>query len=72
MKAGKPQACEQCHNSEHWQPSLFNHETQTDFSLKGAHKDVACKDCHKGYRIVDDERVLMYKPTSRECASCHN
>ncbi|HXQ27617.1 MAG TPA: hypothetical protein VN822_14515 [Candidatus Acidoferrales bacterium] len=72
VKAGKPQTCEQCHNSEHWQPSLFNHETQTDFSLKGAHKDVACKDCHTGYRIVDGERVLMYKPTPRECASCHN
>ena len=72
VKAGKPQDCGTCHNPEKWQPSIFNHETQTDFSLKGPHKDVACKDCHTGARNIDGRRVVFYKPTSRLCASCHN
>ncbi|HKV04485.1 MAG TPA: hypothetical protein VJO53_05175 [Candidatus Acidoferrales bacterium] len=72
VKAGKVQECENCHNADHWAPSLFNHETQTDFSLKGAHKNVACKACHQGYRVVDGASVLMYKPTPRACVDCHN
>jgi Cytochrome c7 and related cytochrome c len=72
VKAGKPQECSSCHNSEKWQPSIFNHETQTDFSLKGAHINVACKDCHTGVRNIDGRRVVFYKPTPRQCAGCHN
>ena len=71
-KGGKAENCDVCHNSEHWEPSLFNHETQTDFSLKGAHVKVACDACHTGARTIDEKRVVFYKPTPRACASCHN
>jgi len=72
VKGGKPQACGGCHNTEKWQPSTFNHETQSDFSLKGPHTDVPCKDCHTGSRNMGGRRVVFYKPTPRLCAGCHN
>ncbi len=72
VRAGKPESCDRCHNSEHWKPSTFNHETQSDFSLKGAHEKVACELCHTGHRDIDGRRVIFYKPTSRVCAVCHN
>ncbi|HKS82384.1 MAG TPA: cytochrome c3 family protein [Candidatus Acidoferrales bacterium] len=64
--------CDSCHNSDHWKPSLFNHETQTDFSLKGAHKDVLCDQCHTGAREVNGKRVIFYRPTPKLCADCHS
>lgn len=70
-RRGQAQACDTCHNSVKWKPSLFDHEKQTDFSLKGAHVNVACDLCHKGFKNIGDKRVLFYKPTARQCASCH-
>jgi hypothetical protein len=70
-RGGQAENCDKCHNSEKWRPSLFNHETGTDFSLKGAHVKVDCDLCHKSFRKVDGKRVLFYKPTTRECVSCH-
>ena len=72
VKAGKPQDCGSCHNTQKWRPSIFNHETQTDFSLKGPHVDVACKDCHTGSRNIESRGVVFYRPTPRTCAGCHN
>ncbi len=62
--------CAECHNTMKWRPSLFDHD-KTAFSLKGAHKDVRCRDCHSGFRMVSDRRVLFYKPTPTACAACH-
>ena len=66
----KARDCSACHNSNKWRPSLFNHE-QTDFSLKGGHQDVACKDCHTLKKPADGKLVLFYKPTPTACADCH-
>jgi Cytochrome c7 and related cytochrome c len=71
VKSGKPENCELCHNTQHWKPSIFNHETQSTFSLKGAHEKVECELCHTGHRNIDGKRVVFYKPTPRDCASCH-
>jgi hypothetical protein len=69
---GKAQSCDNCHNTEHWKPSIFNHDTQSDFSLKGAHEKVACASCHTKTRIIDGKRVVIYKETPRECSDCHD
>jgi hypothetical protein len=58
--AAKVTPCADCHNSTKWKPSLFNHETRTSFSLKGAHQNVRCEACHKAT-----------KPTPKECSACH-
>ena len=63
--------CSGCHNSERWKPSQFDHDKRTPFSLEGAHRNVACDDCHKLSREVDGKRVIFYKPTPRQCSQCH-
>jgi hypothetical protein len=63
-------ACDQCHRTMKWKPSLFDHE-KTAFSLKGAHEQVQCRACHKETREADGKQVLFYKPTPKECAACH-
>ena len=69
---GNSQNCDTCHNSVAWKPSLFNHETQTDFSLKGAHEHVPCNQCHTATSNVNGKRVIMYKLAPRACADCHS
>jgi hypothetical protein len=68
--ADKKTPCGNCHNSTKWKPSLFDHE-KTAFSLKGAHENVACGDCHINFREVEGKKVLFYKPTPTACAACH-
>ncbi|MBZ5544417.1 MAG: hypothetical protein LAO07_12175, partial [Acidobacteriia bacterium] len=63
--------CQECHNTNKWKPSLFDHETRTKFPLKGAHQHVRCAACHKILREVVGRAVLFYMPTPRDCAACH-
>jgi len=63
--------CADCHNSIKWKPSLFDHDTRTDFALRGVHRNVRCADCHKLTREIAGKAVLLYKPTPKECAACH-
>jgi hypothetical protein len=63
--------CSGCHNAGRWKPSQFDHDKRTPFSLDGAHRKVACEDCHKLTREVDDKKVVFYKPTPRKCIECH-
>jgi len=63
-KASLGPACQLCHNPNDWGIWLFEHDTQTDFKLDGAHKDLGCGKCH-------------YKPVktkvdqSSSCHACH-
>jgi hypothetical protein len=70
-KADRTTPCADCHNTGRWKPSLFDHETRTSFSLKGAHQNVRCEACHKSVRTVAGKEVLFYKPTPKACAACH-
>jgi len=64
------QGCESCHDNLKWKPGKFDHR-QTSFSLAGAHEEVPCKDCHTTKREVNGRMVVFYKPTPKDCASCH-
>jgi hypothetical protein len=63
--------CVECHNTNKWKPSLFDHE-KTGFSLKGGHEHVACGACHQLKREVNGDQVLFYKPTPKACEACHS
>jgi hypothetical protein len=63
--------CSGCHDSARWKPSTFNHDKRTPFSLEGAHRKVACNDCHKLRRETEGLSVIFYKPTPKECKACH-
>ncbi|HZP05311.1 MAG TPA: hypothetical protein VFB43_10450 [Terracidiphilus sp.] len=62
--------CSSCHNTNKWQPSLFDHD-KTAFLLKGGHENVACSACHTLKKQVNGNLVLFYKPTPKACDDCH-
>ncbi len=55
-------ACLTCHNDQSWVTIVFDHQT-TDYPLTGAHKTIACSDCHQ-----DND----FQNTPTTCNSCHN
>lgn len=55
--------CDNCHNAKAWKPSIFEHDRQTKFALRGKHRDVACTDCHKGF--------IYKEKTPTACVECH-
>ena len=73
--------CSICHNPNGWMFWQFDHDTQTDFSLVGKHKDIQCESCHKSSdgkkkalscrscHAGDDEHQGRY---GRRCERCHN
>lgn len=56
-----PLECEQCHGTQTWQPSIFNH-TATNFPLTGRHVTALCTDCHV---------AGQWAGTAGDCYSCH-
>ncbi|MBT8076996.1 MAG: cytochrome C [Gammaproteobacteria bacterium] len=56
--------CDTCHNPVAWDLWLFDHNVQTDFTLRGAHVDVACHDCHR-------KPLSRMKNNGDSCAKCH-
>ena len=56
-------ACGDCHDSNGWNRSAFDHARQTSFALKGAHARIDCKTCHES----DPKKVKI----SGDCVSCH-
>lgn len=71
-QAGKPVVCTQCHSLVAWKPSTFNHDKQTNFSLKGAHEAVPCQDCHTQRSIVAGRATVMYRKALTRCSDCHS
>jgi len=63
--------CARCHTTSRWLATVFDHETGSTFSLRGAHGDVPCRMCHEVRQDATGRSVAMYKGTPRECKSCH-
>lgn len=61
VAAGFPRDCEQCHSSGGWSGRSFNHAL-TGFALSGAHKGLACDECHAGGR---------FSRAAADCIACH-
>lgn len=57
-------SCQLCHNPNDWRIWHFDHETQTDFPLRGAHASLHCHSCHRG-------NLEEYVQMGTDCASCH-
>jgi hypothetical protein len=56
--------CSLCHNPNSWKFWQFNHDKDTKFALKEAHKDIVCESCHKA--VVKDDLKL-----ASDCYACH-
>jgi hypothetical protein len=64
---GTPFGCEACHNVKSWADiNGFDH-SKTKFPLLGAHRTVACGDCHK----ATTDYASRFKGTPKECDACH-
>lgn len=58
------EACSSCHNPVDWKQWRFDHDTQTDFALDGAHSNAACELCHRG-------SLTSQTQLGNLCADCH-
>ncbi|MBK8739526.1 MAG: cytochrome C [Betaproteobacteria bacterium] len=54
--------CASCHTERDWKEAKYDHEL-SDFKLRGKHRDVECKDCHRDPK--------SYKGTPQTCIGCH-
>jgi hypothetical protein len=65
-------SCESCHDVDGFRPaSGFDHNRDAAFSLKGAHTAVPCDRCHRTTRGANGTSVVIYRPVSTACESCH-
>ncbi len=62
--------CRNCHTSDDWKKTTFNHDTQSDFPLTGKHADVPCEKCHPTVEI-NNKPVVKYRPIGTRCIDCH-
>ncbi|MGB9663674.1 MAG: hypothetical protein ACPL25_01975 [Ignavibacteria bacterium] len=60
QQIGMSNQCNNCHTTNAWTPSTFNH-SNTNFPLTGAHTQTNCANCHQGQTTG----------TSTQCFSCH-
>jgi hypothetical protein len=63
-------ACATCHTPAGWSALVFDHEKQSAFKLTGAHKNVACRACHRT-ETAGGVTLTRFKPLDGVCASCH-
>ena len=75
-------SCADCHTPEKWTSLDFNHDQETDFPLKEAHKTAECSSCHKGGIKADElkttcnachaENDIHRKRFGQKCENCHS
>jgi hypothetical protein len=63
--------CARCHTPRQWSADLFDHTTQAEFVLDGAHRNVPCGRCHPTVS-EGERRWVKYKPLETACVSCHD
>jgi hypothetical protein len=81
-KGGRGPRCGDCHNTEKWKDSKFDHEKIGHFALNGAHAKISCDACHRsgdmkakipdkcaGCHAADDRHGGRF---GDDCAQCHN
>ncbi len=55
--------CESCHVPKGWAKVSFDHDAETEFPLRGGHRDAGCESCHRGDAYTDE--------LAMDCYSCH-
>lgn len=63
-------ACVNCHTTNAWKPSVFNHKNSA-FPLDGKHVNVPCIKCHKPVQ-EGNSSVVKYKLKIFTCETCHS
>jgi hypothetical protein len=69
---GRPAGCEACHTTKTWaELSRFDH-AQTEFPLVGAHRAVACMDCHRPPNLETRLTHVDFHAAPKQCEDCHS
>lgn len=55
--------CQECHTTQDWQQTSFDHFARSGFALRGGHANLDCESCHEGSKVAQD--------TPNECVACH-
>lgn len=76
------QRCETCHAAKTWKTISFDHDRDTKFPLRGAHRDSKCESCHldniytvklsKSCNGCHGKQDPHKGSLGAECAKCHN
>jgi predicted CXXCH cytochrome family protein len=67
----KPLGCEACHSTNEWKDlARFDH-ARTKFPLLGAHRSVACIDCHRPPNMERTMIHVQFAGASTSCKDCH-
>ncbi len=58
--------CQDCHNTQQWDKSKFDHDRDTEFRLRGKHSDIPCEACHtEALAESQTEKGLLQLPPQR-------
>ena len=68
---GTVPGCEACHTTAVWKEvKRFDH-SKTAFALLGAHRGVACADCHRPPALETNLKNVDFRAAPKQCAGCH-
>lgn len=65
---GTALGCEACHSVKSWVDIRAFDHSKTKFALVGAHRGVACDECHK---VLPGTHEVQFKGTPKNCEACH-
>jgi hypothetical protein len=65
---GTALGCEACHSTGSWIDIRSFDHSKTKFALLGAHRAVACDECHK---VPAGSHEIQFKGTPTNCEACH-
>ena len=68
---GKPVGCQACHSTQSWSDLRGFDHSSTRFPLLGAHRAVACMDCHKPPNLETRLRNADFRAAPLLCQQCH-
>ena len=68
---GTALGCEACHNRANWKALTRYDHSKTTFPLLGAHRGVACKDCHQPPAQEMTLKNVDFQTASKQCLGCH-
>ncbi len=68
---GNIAGCEACHSTKSWKAlARFDH-SETAFPLLGAHRGVACIECHRPANLGVKLKDAVFKSAPKVCEGCH-
>jgi hypothetical protein len=68
---GRVAGCEACHSTIQWKELRGFDHAKTTFPLLGAHRTVACMDCHKPPALETTLEHVNFAGAPAQCSGCH-